>query len=152
MSDRLPEPSSTRLRILFADDCLDNRTLAIAYFRNTPHRIEVSVDGADDVDRATHQTFDLSLMDMQMPGVDGYRATANIRAFEAENQLAPTRIIAVTGHTLPDEVARMRLAGCDLHLRKQVLLEAMDREVELREERFGGAPAAMGGRPERAER
>ncbi len=74
--------------------------------------------------------FDLVLMDMQMPVMDGYEATRRIRAIEHESG-THVRIVALTAYALKEEIAKSMQAGCDDHLtkpiKKQVLLESLDR-------------------------
>src|SRR5208337_3851156 len=67
------------LKILMADDSNDNRALIRAYLKKTPYRLEEVEDGRQAIDKFIAGKFDLVLMDIQMPNVDGYEATAAIR-------------------------------------------------------------------------
>ena len=128
------EPAASRdirtLRILLADDSADNRDLILAYLRKTPHEIVVAEDGAQALAKFQLSPFDLVLMDIQMPVMDGYSATRFIRGWEFEKQLKPSRIIALTAHAFTEEVERMLAVGCDMHLskpvRKATLLEVIE--------------------------
>ncbi len=128
------EPSDSQsaegsgLRILLTDDSEDNRALVLCYMKGTPHRVEVAENGAVALDKFRSKRFDVVLMDMQMPVMDGYTATRRIRDFEADRPRTP--VLALTAHALPEERARSFEAGCDAHLtkpiRKQALLDAIE--------------------------
>ena len=72
------------------------------------------------VDAASVSVFDLILMDVQMPVMDGLTATRQIRKMEIERGLAPTPVISLTANAMPDDVKRSLDAGSDLHLPKPV--------------------------------
>ena len=120
------------LRILFAEDNEDNRTLTLMFLKNTPHDIQVAVNGQIAVDKFINDgPFDLVLMDIQMPVMDGYMATRTIRSWELEQGRKRTPIIALTAYALKEDLQRSLDAGCDDHLtkpiRKPILLEAIRR-------------------------
>jgi CheY-like chemotaxis protein len=124
----LRTPTEPR-KILLVEDNPDNRALVLAYLKSSPHHVLVADNGEAAVEMALAYRFDLVLMDMQMPIMDGYEATRRIRAFEKEHGRAATRIIALTAHAMAEESERTRAAGCDAHLskpiRKQHLLQAI---------------------------
>jgi CheY-like chemotaxis protein/HPt (histidine-containing phosphotransfer) domain-containing protein len=76
------------------------------------------VDGEAAVARFATSDFDLILMDVQMPVMDGLTATRNIRSFEREHGIPPIPIIALTAYSSEEEIARCILAGCNAHLSK----------------------------------
>jgi signal transduction histidine kinase len=127
------------LRILLADDSVDNRLLVLNYLRNTPYRIDEAENGKTAIEKFCLMHYDLVLMDIQMPEMDGYEATRAIRHWEREHQCPRTAIIAPTAAALQENKGRTREAGCDLHVTKPVkratLLTAI-RDAVL------GAPAA----------
>lgn len=87
-----PLPTLSRaLQILLVEDSPDNQFLIRSYLRHTPYQIDVADDGAVGVDKFKAGRYDLILMDMQMPVMDGYEATKTIRAWEAEHDLPPLR-------------------------------------------------------------
>ncbi len=91
-------PSFKGKKILVADDSAVNREVivqALARLQVTPELVE---DGAEALQAAKHTRFDLILMDGSMPVLDGFEATRAIRAFEAENDIQPTNIVALTAH------------------------------------------------------
>jgi len=73
----------------------------------------------------TKQHYDGVLMDCEMPDMDGYQATEAIRSWEAEHQLAPTPIIALTAHVLQEHKSRLAEVGMDGHLAKPVSMELL---------------------------
>ncbi|MBF0625861.1 MAG: PocR ligand-binding domain-containing protein [Magnetococcales bacterium] len=113
-------PSDLGLRILLVDDAEDNRLLVEAFLKKTPHRLTMAENGAQAVERFQAGRFDLVLMDIQMPVMDGYSAVRAIRAWETANSLSPTPIVALTAYALIEEAERIRSSGFDLHLSKPV--------------------------------
>jgi len=117
------------LHILIADDSYDNRALIEAYLKKTPFRVEEAEDGQQAIDKFKTGRFDLVLMDIQMPVVDGYEATRKIRGWERENGRRRTPVVALTASALEDAADRSIAAGCDAHVTKPVkkskLLEAI---------------------------
>lgn len=124
----LPQPSRP-LHILLVEDSPDNQFLIRSYLKHTPYHVDVAGDGAVGVDKFKTGRYDLILMDMQMPIMDGYEATKTIRAWEAEHDLPPTQIVALTALALREEGERILQSGCNAHMtkpvRKQTLLEVL---------------------------
>jgi signal transduction histidine kinase/CheY-like chemotaxis protein len=119
-----------RMRLLVADDNAVNRELIAALLAPFDVEIATAADGVEAVDAAARAPFDLILMDVQMPNMDGLTATRRIR--EAASAGAPRPpIIAMTANVLPDQVARCLEAGMDDHLGKPIsplkLLEVLRR-------------------------
>ena len=116
------EPSDLQrpLRILLAEDSLDNRTLILAYLKRTPHVIEIAENGALAFEKCQTQSFDLVLMDVQMPVMDGYTATKAIREWERTRGCPPVPIIALTAHARQEDVETSKAAGCTAHLTKPI--------------------------------
>jgi CheY-like chemotaxis protein len=108
------------LRILLADDSADNRLLISAYLKRTRYQVESVGDGQSAVDKFKTDKFDLVLMDIQMPVLDGYAAIQMMRAWEAEQQVPATPIIALTASALDEAVHRAKAAGCDAHVSKPI--------------------------------
>ena len=108
------------LCILLAEDSVDNQQLIAAYLKDAPHTLAMVDDGEQAVSAALEQRFDLILMDMQMPVMDGYTATRAIRAWEHENGVARTPIVALTAHALTGDEEKSLEAGCDQHLTKPI--------------------------------
>jgi CheY-like chemotaxis protein/HPt (histidine-containing phosphotransfer) domain-containing protein len=108
------------LRILLAEDSLDNRMLMEAYLKQKPYALEYAENGQVAIDLVKANHYDLVLMDIQMPVVDGYDAVRSIRAWERDQKRAPTPIVALTASALDEAVRKSLDAGCDLHLPKPV--------------------------------
>jgi two-component system, sensor histidine kinase and response regulator len=121
------------LRIMLADDSADNRILVRAYLKNTPYLLDEAENGRIAIDKFVSRPYDVVLMDMQMPEVDGYTATRAIRDWELEHSQPRTPILALTASALDENLHRTREAGCDAHItkpvRKTTLLEAIHRAV-----------------------
>ena len=86
-------------------------------------------NGLESVELRKAQHFDLILMDMQMPQVDGLTATRMIRAYEHKTGLLRTPIIMVTANASPEHVAQALEAGCDAHLAKPLVPETLCRTM-----------------------
>jgi PAS domain S-box-containing protein len=106
------------LKILLADDSSDNRVLVRAFLKALPYEIDVAENGAAAIEAVKRANYDLLLMDLQMPVVDGIEATRAIRAWERETGRQRTPIIALTASALDEAVRRSRAAGCDGHVSK----------------------------------
>ncbi|HTY56803.1 MAG TPA: response regulator, partial [Candidatus Binataceae bacterium] len=117
------------LHILLAEDSEDNRVLVQAYLKNTPYQLDVAENGEIAVAKFIGGKYDLVLMDLQMPVMDGYTAVKKIREWERDGQVARTPIVALTAHALKEDAAKSLEAGCDAHvtkpIRKRKLLEAI---------------------------
>jgi signal transduction histidine kinase/DNA-binding response OmpR family regulator len=108
------------LSILIAEDSTNNRKLIQAYLKASPHRLTFVEDGEAAVDRFESGDFDLVLMDIQMPVMDGLEATRSIRAYELTRGLSSTPIVALTANASARDVDRCRGAGCTAHLSKPI--------------------------------
>lgn len=117
------------LRILLADDSIDNRLLIKAFLKQHPYTLEFAENGQEAFDQAIAAPFDLVLMDIQMPIVDGYTAVRKIREWERSHGRVPVPMIALTASALDEAVRKSLEAGCDAHLakpvRKATLIEAI---------------------------
>ena len=107
-----------RLRILVADDHPTNRKVVELILGQTGVELVQVEDGAQAVKAFRAQSFDLVLMDMQMPVMDGLTATREIRLHETILGLPPVPILMLTANALPDHVAASKAAGADRHLAK----------------------------------
>ena len=96
------------LRILLADDSVDNRMLIAAYLKKTRYVLDQVEDGQAALDRFMTRAYDVVLMDIQMPVLDGFGAVRKIREWEAANQHRRTPIIALTASALESDVQRSR--------------------------------------------
>jgi signal transduction histidine kinase/DNA-binding response OmpR family regulator len=117
------------LRILLADDSGDNRFLILSYLKQANCSIEIAINGQEAADKFRAGRFDVVLMDVEMPVMDGYTATREIRRYEREAGMPATPVVALTAHAFADMADKSREAGFTSHLtkpiRKATLLEAM---------------------------
>jgi signal transduction histidine kinase/ligand-binding sensor domain-containing protein/CheY-like chemotaxis protein len=111
-----PEPL-TALRILLAEDNPVNQRLATKLLEKRGHRVTVAATGSGAVQRAQDETFDVVLMDVQMPDMDGLEATALIREWE-KSRGRRTPIIALTAHSMKGDRERCLSAGMDNYVTK----------------------------------
>ena len=102
-------------RILVIEDTEDNRQIVRDLLESAGYALIEALDGLEGVAAAQREHPDLILMDIQLPGIDGYEATRRIRAVPA---LATVPIIAVTSYALSGDEAKTRAAGCDGYVAK----------------------------------
>ena len=107
------------LRILLAEDNRVNQRVAVAILEKAGHRVTVANNGREAVDRWLAQAFDLILMDVQMPEIDGLEATAMIRAGE-KRTAEHIPIVALTAHAMKGDQDRCLAAGMDAYLSKPI--------------------------------
>lgn len=147
--DGLPDIPIPPMDILLAEDNRVNQKVACALLQRQGHHVIVAADGFEAVRLAEQGVFDLILMDMRMPGMDGLEATGEIRRLPGAAGRVP--IIALTANVLKGDDARCLAAGMDDYLSKPLRLEALG--VVLRNVASGlyqrgsaGAPSAQGDR------
>jgi signal transduction histidine kinase/CheY-like chemotaxis protein len=109
---------SLGLDVLVADDNAINREVALAMLERVGCRVTLVEDGGAAVNQAHTRRFDAILMDCQMPGMDGYTATAAIRREETERGRSPTCIVALTANVLARDRTRALEAGMNQFLGK----------------------------------
>ena len=107
-----------RLRVLVVDDVAVNRELIAVLLSPFDVQIAKAADGAEAVELARRETYDLILMDVQMPVMDGLDATRAIRRLTGSSSRAP--IIALSANVLPEQVARYLKAGMNDHVGKPI--------------------------------
>jgi len=110
-------------RVLVAEDNVINQRVAVAMLRHLGFDVDVVADGADAVRAAVATHYRLILMDCQLPGLDGYRATAEIRRLQEPPRRTP--VIAVTGSEAAADRQRCLAAGMDDHVAKPLRLKAL---------------------------
>lgn len=124
-------------RILLAEDGKASQLVAAAILRKAGYTVELARDGAEAAAAAESSDYDLILMDLRMPLMDGYAATRAIRALHGLRGRVP--IIAMTASVMPDDVERCTEAGMDGHLAKPLskadLLAAVQRVLDARPRR-----------------
>ena len=131
--------AATSLRVLLAEDHETNRRVALGLLRHLGVTADVAADGVQAVAACAAADYDVVLMDLQMPELDGLAATRQIRAARGHQP----RIVALTANAFPADVARTREAGMDGHLAKPVSIESLAHALGLPVPDRTGAPAPL---------
>ncbi|HEY5314160.1 MAG TPA: response regulator, partial [Pirellulales bacterium] len=117
------------LRILLAEDRLVNQRMAVGLLEKRGHQITIAGNGREAVVAAQANRFDLILMDVQMPELDGFAATAEIRTLEsAINRHTP--IVAMTAHAMKGDRERCLEAGMDHYISKPIRSQELFAMIE----------------------
>jgi len=117
------------MRILLVEDNPVNQMVALRLLELLGLHADVVNDGAEAVDAAQCQSYDLLLMDCQMPNMDGYQATAEIRRREADSGRR-TRIVAMTANAMSDDREKCLEAGMDDYIAKPIQLKTLKTALE----------------------
>jgi two-component system sensor histidine kinase/response regulator len=91
-----------------------------SYLKKTVHQVDAAENGMEAVEKFKSRVYDLVLLDMQMPVMDGYTAAKAIRQWEKENGKTAAPIIALTAYALKEETQKSFDAGCTAHLTKPI--------------------------------
>jgi len=113
-------PQARPLRLLLVEDVADNRDIIALFLKDQACQIDMAENGAIAVAKCTNGDYDLVLMDVQMPEMDGYEATTAIRRFERDHGRGRTPIVALTADACVEDVDRALTAGCDAHVAKPI--------------------------------
>jgi len=122
-----PEPARGPLHVLVADDNAINQRLLAALLQSAGHSVTVAANGRQAVEAVMRENFDVVLMDVQMPVMDGIQATHHIRALARPKCEVP--IIALTADALHDAPERYRGVGMDLYLSKPLSAAVLFRVI-----------------------
>ncbi|GJD95196.1 PAS domain S-box protein [Methylobacterium iners] len=114
--------------ILLVEDLVINQELARAVLERAGHKVDIANDGLEAIVAVQSKPYDVVLMDIQMPGMDGVAATRHIRALAAP--LCDIPIIAMTANVLPAQIAEFRGAGMDDHVGKPFRRDALYAAIE----------------------
>ncbi|MCP5051944.1 MAG: response regulator, partial [bacterium] len=120
---RLEEAEKNPLDILLVEDNVFNQKVAMFNLKKFNHRVDLAVNGKLAIEKFQSHRYDLVLMDIQMPVMDGYEATRSIRQLEQEKSEKTgdeihTPIIAMTANAMKEDVEKSLEAGMDAHLAK----------------------------------
>lgn len=125
----VPERSANSRRILLAEDSLANQKLALGLLERWGHRVVVASNGIEAIERYRSESFDLILMDVQMPELDGNEATMAIREIERRTgEHIP--IVAMTAHALQGDREQCLKAGMDDYLMKPIRARQLFQMIE----------------------
>jgi CheY-like chemotaxis protein len=107
--------------ILLVEDIEENAMVITAFLKNTAHNVEILENGDQAVNKIKLGIkYDLILMDLHMPGIDGLEATRQIRVWEEKQGISRTPILALTAHAMTGDEEKSLAAGCDGHVTKPV--------------------------------
>jgi two-component system sensor histidine kinase/response regulator len=126
--DDLSKNSARSLRILVADDNLVNQKVAKRMLERLGHTVVLANDGKEAFLAIKTSSFDLIMMDVQMPEMDGFEATRRTREWEAGKTRIP--IIALTAHAMDSHREECLAAGMDSFLAKPIVLESLKLQIE----------------------
>jgi CheY-like chemotaxis protein len=124
-----PSPTGRSLNILLAEDNLINQAVAKRIFQKWGHKLRIAGNGREALEWLDKENFDLVMMDIQMPEMDGIEATARIRQNETgTNTRLP--IIAMTAHAMKGDKERFIAAGVDGYVTKPINTTDLESEIE----------------------
>ncbi len=128
---RIPQPlsASRPLSILMAEDNVVNQKVALRILQKQGHRVVVAATGRDALEKAAGQAFDVILMDVQMPDMDGLEATRAIRERERVTG-GHVPVLAMTAHAMKGDRERCIAAGMDGYVSKPVRPRELVKTVE----------------------
>jgi two-component system cell cycle response regulator DivK len=113
-----PSPNTEAPLVLVVDDFTDNREMYARFLEFSGFRVTQAANGQEALDRAFAQTPDLVVMDLSLPGVDGWEATRRLKK-DARTKAVP--VVAVTGHAFAGSSESALQAGCDGYIMKPCL-------------------------------
>jgi CheY-like chemotaxis protein len=125
-----PPDSVTSLRILLAEDGLVNQKVAVNLLEQRGHKVTIANNGQEAIAALANESFDVVLMDVQMPAMDGLEATGIIREKEKESG-AHIPIIAMTAHAMKGDRERCLEAGMDGYIPKPIRAKDLYETVEI---------------------
>jgi CheY-like chemotaxis protein len=128
-------------RILLVEDNEMNRDMLSRRLRRRGYDVLIAVDGSEGVSQAQSERPDLVLMDMSLPGIDGWEAT---RRLKADADVGKTPIIALTAHAMEGDRQRALAAGCDDYETKPVDIERLVTKIDALLAKAGGGSRATG--------
>ena len=123
--EETPPENIFSAKILLVDDIEVNREIAMMMLSESGFEIDTAVDGKDAVDKAATNFYDLILMDVQMPIMNGYEASREIR--KSGNSVP---IIAMTANAMPEDIKRAKNAGMNDHIAKPLDLPKMLEKIQ----------------------
>ena len=121
MADAKTRRDNRSTKILYIEDNPENRVLARAVLEAEGYTVSTADDGLSGIETAIRERPSLILLDVNLPGVDGYEAVAILKSFP---NLANTPVIAVTAYAMEGDRQRTLVAGCDGYIQKPIDVDA----------------------------
>lgn len=125
------EPSTAPARLLVVDDNQINLTVAEGLCRGLGHEVELAEGGMEAIALLMDagKTFDLVLMDCEMPDMDGFETVRRIRELQDKGRVPSVPVVALTAHAVPDKIRACHEAGMISHIAKPISREKLNREL-----------------------
>jgi len=114
----VPARLDRKSRVLLVDDSVENRSLIRLLLARQSLTIDEAGNGSEALELFERNEYDLVLMDIQMPIMDGYTATRTLRASEERSGRRRTPVVALTAHAYEEDIRRSKDSGCDDHIAK----------------------------------
>lgn len=121
-----PQRAQRPTKVLIVDDVEDNRQIYAMFLRFQGFEVTAVADGLDALETAVTEIPDVVVMDLAIPGIDGWEAT---RRLKRHRRTRAVPVIVLTGHALAGSKERAKEAGCDAFLTKPCLPEDLAREI-----------------------
>lgn len=127
------EGNTNRLKkILVVEDNPVNQRIAQHYARNIGFEAELASNGLEGVDKFLNEEYDMILMDLNMPVMDGFQATSKIRDYEKkQNKRKPIFIVAVTANSFVNDEKKCFDSGMDAYLCKPYRIDELQKTIQL---------------------
>src|SRR5437762_10579252 len=119
-------PADQKVKILYIEDNRENRMLVRAILEAEGYTIVDAEDGLSGIEAAIREQPDLILLDINLPGVDGYEVVSILKSFP---NLASTPVVALTAYAMQGDRQRTLVAGCDGYIQKPIDVDAFPRQV-----------------------
>ena len=121
----MPSFSRLGLKVLVVEDDPNGRKVLVHALDQLQAKLTLAENGREAVEAFEREPFDVVLMDLQLPVMDGYQATREIRAIEERSGRLRTPVVVVSAHTRPWEIEAAHGAGADHHLAKPLSVPAL---------------------------
>jgi CheY-like chemotaxis protein len=118
---------TTKPCVLIVDDYADNREMYVEYMLHKGYDVVEATNGNEAIERAFSSRLDLVVMDLSLPGIDGWEAT---RRLKADPRTKGIPVVVVTGHAHSEDLETAKAAGCDAFLTKPCLPQELFEKVE----------------------
>ncbi len=115
------------IKILVVDDNQDNRELVVKVLQSKNYQMIEAADGEEALEKAVSESPDLILMDISIPGIDGYEVTRRLKSRE---EFRNVPIIALTAHVMKGDREKALNAGCEGYIAKPFSIHELPRQVE----------------------